>query len=551
MGDFVSEETQEQPPVQWISGLKSPGPSHELSAEQSEILQDLTDVQMKGLRTRAQTNLFFLAKGILGYNQVEEGAHAALCAFLTREQRNRRLVLMPRGHLKTTLCTISDSIRLALCNPNVRILIQNEVFDNASLMLQELQAHWEKGEMLRRLFPELVPERTVGPGSDWSRVACSINRSATFKESTWTASGSGGAPQSQHFGFLKVDDLIGEKHKNSTIEMQKAIGWVDAMPPLLDRLDDQIDFYGTRKTIEDAYAHLEKTYGDDLAIFFREPIENGQPIFGKMPLKELERIMVNTPDVWAYDYMNNPVGKGGLDWGQGILRNYSISADHQIITLQHHLTGETQRWDRRELDIVITVDPNSGKLMSPDKPAIVVHAVTPDDQIIVLEIWAKRVQPAALIDKIYELCLKWRPRVAGIEDAGQQTTLYYFEQKCMEQGQYWELKPLKHKNKDKETRIRQSLDTPLKAKRIYVLPTMVELIAQIQLFPQLAIHNWDVIDALAYGPQLYRKGMRLDDIEAEEEAEKKVLEFRGLTGYGNSVTRRSFGKRPTLVGLNN
>lgn len=523
-----------------LKSLPAPGPQHKLTPEQNEELQSLTEAQWQKLREKAQTNLYFLSKGILGYTQVEEGAHLALCAFMTREPLNRRLVLMPRGHLKTTICTISDSIRLALCNPNVRILIQNEVFENASLMLQELQAHWEKGEMLRRLFPELVPARFSGPGTDWSKVASSINRTATFKESTWTASGSGGSPQSQHFGFIKVDDLIGEKHKGSAVEMLRANGWVDSMTPLLDRLDDRIDWYGTRKTLEDTYAHIQKSYGDGLAVFFREPIENDQPIFSKMPMKELQRIMIQTPDVWAHDYMNNPVGKGGLDWGQGVLRNYGISSDLQTITLVHHITGELVKWDKRELDIVVTVDTNSGKLHAPDKPAIVVSAITPDEQIVVLETWAKRVQPDDKLKAIYDLCIKWKPRVCGIEDTGQTTELYYFEKYCAAEGQYWELRPLKPENKDKEIRIRSALDTPLKARRIYVLPTMVELVAQVQLFPQLAAHNWDLIDALAYGPQLYQPGLTLKDIEAEEEAENKILQFRGITGYGNSCTWRRF-----------
>lgn len=525
----------------FLKTLPAPGPQHELAPEQREELQSLSESDWKKLREKAQTNLYFLSKGVLGYTQVEEGAHLALCAFMTREKLNRRLVLMPRGHLKTTICTISDSIRLALCNPNIQILIQNEVFDNASLMLQELEAHWEKGEMLRRIFPELVPARFSGPGTDWSKVAASIVRSSTSRMSTWTASGSGGSPQSQHFHVIKVDDLIGDKHKNSAKEMLSANNWVDSMTPLLDRLDDQIDWYGTRKTLEDTYAYIQKSYGDGLAVFFREPIENGVPIFSKMPMKELERIMVMTPDVWAHDYMNNPIGKGGLDWGQGVLRYYSISGDLQTVTLQHHLTGEFVKWDKRELDIVVTVDTNSGKLHAPDKPAIIVSAITPDDQITILETWAKRVQPDDKLRAIYDLCIKWKPRVCGIEDTGQSTELYYFEQLCGREGQYWELRPLKPENKDKEIRIRAALDTPLKARRIYVLPTQTGLISQIQLFPQLAVHNWDEIDALAYGPQLYQPGLTLKDMEQEEENERKILQFRGITGYGNSVTRRRFG----------
>jgi hypothetical protein len=507
-------------------------PTLVLDNEQQEQLQELTPAHIEGLRRRCKTDPYFLGKGILGYNQIEEGAHAALCSFLVNESRNRRLVLMPRGHLKTTLCTITDSIRLSLRDPNVRILIQNEVFDNASLMLQELQGHWEKGVMLRQLFPELVPSRFSGPGTDWSKVACSINRTANFKESTYTASGSGGSPQSQHFNVIKVDDIIGEKAKESDARMDEAKRWVDAMRPLLDRLDDQIDFYGTRKTLNDVYAHIEKTYGDNLAIFFREPFENGEPIFSKMPREELTKIMLETPEVWAYDYMNNPIGKGGLDWGQGVLRNYSISDNLEWITLQHHLTGQLVRWHRTELDIVLTVDPNSGKLHAQDKPAIVVAGCTPDDQIVVLETWAERVQPDPLVQKIFDLYLKWRPRTVGIENAGTANTMYYFEKKCFEEGYGVSITELKPENREKESRIRSAMDTPIKARRIYVLPHQTGLIGQVQLFPQLSVHNWDELDALAYVPRLARKGQAIKDQHDEEEAVSKVLSMRGRTGYG-------------------
>jgi hypothetical protein len=516
-------------------------PAFVLDDEQQEQMQELSGKQIEQLRNRAKTSLYFLAKAVLGYNQVEERAHGALCAFMTNEESNRRLVLMPRGHLKTTLCTISDSIRLSLIDPNVRILIQNEVFDNASLMLQELQGHWEKGAMLRQLFPELAPNKFSGPGTDWSKVACSINRDANFKESTYTASGSGGSPQSQHFGKIKNDDLIGEKHKESVAEMDKAKRWVDAMRPLLDRLDDQIDFYGTRKTLSDVYAHIMTVYGDALAVFLREPIENGTPIFSKMPLEELLKIQINTPEVWAYDYANNPIGKGGLDWGQGQLRNYAVSDNGEWYILQHHLTGEQVRWHKSELDIVITIDPNSGKLHAPDKPAIVVHGCTPDEQILVLESWSERVQPDPLVKQAHRMQAKWRPRVTGIENAGTANTMYYLEKEREDTGEYYgSLIELKPENRDKEVRIRTALDQPLKARRIYVQAHMKGLISQVTLFPQLGVHNWDEIDALAYGPRLYRPGMRLTDLEDEGNAVTKVLQMRGRTGYG---ARPNYGSR--------
>lgn len=508
----------------------------ELTGEQGEQLSELSSSQVEFLRERCKTDLYFLSKAILGYTQLEEGAHAALCAFMVRERSNRRLVLMPRGFLKTTVCTISDSIRLSLIDPNVRILIQNEVFENAAGFLGEIKNHWVKGELLRFLFPELTPIRLSGPGSDWSKDSASINRSSMAKESTYTASGSGGSPQSKHFEKIKNDDLIGEKARTSDTEMKKAIGWVDAMTPLLDRLSDQIDFYGTRKTLSDTYAHVERKYASRIKVFIREPIENGDTIFSKFPLEELMHIMVDTPDVWAYDYMNNPVGAGGLDWGRDLLRYYSVGADDSVY-YEDHLTGVLRKWRFSELDIVVTVDPNSGKPSAPDKAAVVVHGTSPREQTFILESKSSRWSPDGLVNEIFSTCERWHPRLVGIEDAGQQNTTYYFEKLCMEKESYYHTVAMKHDNKNKEVRIRKALDTPLKSRKIYVLRSMLGLISQVQLFPQLAVHNWDELDAMSYGPRLYQAGMTQEDLDADEEAENKILQIRGLTGYGNSVSR--------------
>lgn len=507
-------------------------------SETSERLEELSSDDIAHLRECCQTDLFFLARWGLGYSQVSESAHGALCRFMTDEKRNRRMVLMPRGHLKTTICTISDSIRLSLCDPNTRILIQNEVFDNAADMLKELKGHWENGQLLRMFFPELVPTRFAGQGVDWAKDSASIIRSQNFKESTYTASGSGGSPQSKHFKHVKNDDLIGEDHKESENMMLKAIRWSDGMTPLLDSLDDQIDYYGTRKTMADVYAHQIEMLGDDMAVFVREPIENDEPIFPeKFTMLALMRIMNTTPEVWAHDYMNNPIGKGGLDWGKGLLRPFALVQHNGEIWVQceDHITGLTIFWSLRELDITITVDPNSGQLMAPDKAAVIVHGVSPREQIFVLEATSGRWSPDGLIDKIWDEAYKWHPRVIGIEKAGQQNTMYYFEKRCSIEGMFYNLKPLAHHNQDKTKRIRTALDSPLKARRLYIQPGSVTLISQIQLFPQLAAHNWDEIDALGYGPEVYQTGMSLDDLKADEEAEEKVLELRGVTGYGESV----------------
>lgn len=508
----------------------------EIHGEATEKLQELSSKQVADMRLRAQTDLFFMAKGVLQYEQVEEGAHAALCAFMSREQSNRRMVLMPRGFLKSTICTISDSIRLSCINPNIRILLQNEVFENAAGFLEELKNHWTKGVVLRTLFPELVPERITGPGTDWSKSNASINRTTIAKESTYTASGSGGSPQSQHFERVKNDDLVGEKAKESETEMGKAIRWSDAMLPLLDRLSDTMDWYGTRKTMSDVYSHTMEKYKSRIKVFIREPIENGDSIFSKVPLSELINIMVDTPDMWAYDYMNNPLGEGGTDWGKLYTQYFTLTEDRRVV-FEDHLTGIISSWKLNELFIVVTADPNGGRPSAPDKAAVIVHGVSPREQIFVLETYSARPSPDGFIEAIFDLCVKWHPARVGIEEAGQQNTMYYFEKHMLEHRTFFDLKPTKHDNKKKDWRIRQALDTPLKTKRLYLQRHQLTLISQIQLHPQLALHNWDEIDCLAQGPQVYEAGMSVEDQQEEKEAESIILSIRGRTGYGNSIRR--------------
>lgn len=503
--------------------------------QDTERLQELTSQNIEHLRERAQTDLFFLSKGVLSYNQLEQGAHGALCQFMTVESSNRRMVLMPRGFLKTTICTISDSIRLTLCDPNIRILIQNEVLENAVLMLAEIRQHWEKTPLLRFLFPELVPPAFRGQGVDWSQDHASVVRTKVDRVSTYTASGSGGSPQSRHFEVIKNDDLIGEKARTSQAEMGRAIAWADAQLPLLDRLDGQLDYYGTRKSMGDVYAHIMEKYKSRIKVFVREPIEQDVSIFSKFPTHELLAIMVDTPDMWAYDYMNNPVGKGGLDWGRGLLRQYSLGADR--VFFEDHITGKPASWSLRELDIVVCVDPNSGKASAPDKAAVVVAGISPKDQIFVLSAKSKRWTPDELIETVWDDAYKWKPRVIAFEEAGQQNTLYYFEKKMQIEQFYFRVQGLKHSSlKNKEERIRAALDTPMKARRVYVQAGQLELIGQIQLFPSLADHNWDEIDCLSFGPEVFQGAVSLEDQEADRAAEVRVLSIdRGRSGYGRSV----------------
>lgn len=505
-----------------------------------EEVQGLSAQDLQDLRELFKTDLYFASKGILGYDQLREEAHRPLCDYLTYDDAMRKMVLMPRGHLKSTIATVSRSIQKAVKAPDTyRGCIQNEVATKADLFLWEIKQHWEKNEVLKALFPELVPERFSGPGSDWSHNMASIRRNSVMKESTWTTIGAGGSAVGLHFTDITPDDLIGEQHKNSRAEMERVKNWNHGQEALLDNPDkNEICWVGTRKTVDDLYSDVMEIFEGELSLFIREPIEDGKVIFPlKFSMERFERMMAKTPEEWAHDYMNNPVGKGGRDWGGLEVRQWRPTDDGFSYIIDDPDTDERKTVRRAELDIVITVDPNSGKPHAPDQAAVVVHGTTPDEEILVLETKVGRPSPDGLIGWAFELAEKWSPRVVGIEEAGQQNTLFYFQKKCREEERFFNAINMKHKNVDKERRIRTSLDTPLKGRRLFIGPNQLTLRTAIKFFPQLSAHMWDEIDALSYGPELYRKGLRKDDLERRKANEKKILLLRGRTGYGRSFRR--------------
>lgn len=510
------------------------------SPELLEEIKGLSSQDLLDVRKIGETDLYFWCKGILGYDQLQEEAHRPLCDFLTYDRSVRKMVLMPRGHLKSTIGTIGRSMQRAAKSPNTyRCCIQNENATKAAAFLWEIKQHWMKNEVLRSLYPELVPEKFSGPGSDWSQDMASINRSAVFKESTWTTIGAGGSAVSFHFNHIIPDDIIGEQHKASRADMERVKTWNRGQEALLDNPDtDEICWTGTRKTVDDVYADTMEIWEGELSVFIREPIEDGKVIFPlKFSMSRYERMMAKTPEEWAHDYMNNPIGKGGRDWAELDPPTWRLADDGMTYIIRDPDTNERKTWRRTDLDIVITVDPNSGKPHAPDQAAIVVHGVTPDDEILLLETQVGRPSPDGLVDNSFDLCVKWRPRVIGIEEAGQQNTLHYFNKKCRKKGIFFNSIPLKHKNQDKERRIRTALDTPLRGRRIFLGPGQLTLRTAIKFFPQLSVHMWDEVDALSYGPELYRKGLRTEDLERKKSNENRILALRGRTGYGRSFRR--------------
>lgn len=502
---------------------------------EEEVLEELEAIgsDQKGfLRKSCTSDLYVLAKGICGYKDVNKDTHGAFCRFIEHEQRKRRLGLMPRGHLKSTIGTITDSLRLGLADPeDARVLIVGETAKTAEKFLAETTNHIEKNKLIKLLFPEIIPKRFSGPGVVWSGTMARLERNSVWREPTWQSIGVGGAIVGGHFTRIKCDDLIGFEASRSPAKLAEVKAWVDNIEALLvDQHEDIIDWIGTRWSLIDLYWHLMEGYREALAVFTREAIENGQIIFPqKHTWEEYERIQRINPAVWHAQYRNNPIAGGAADLDYKAVRSFKFSHDG-LRVIFHDDAGRLKEWKIDQLDRVLLADPNSGSLVAEDTAAIAVVGLSADQEVFTLDMWSDRVTPSDFVDKIYERLGRWRPRVVGIEKAGQQTTQHYFEKKAKENDISVQVEPLTPRNRDKASRIRGSLEPVIRSGQLHVLPSQSNLRGQIAAFPNCLL--WDELDALAYFTEVARAPMRTEDQEERGKIIDLVMARRSKrTGY--------------------
>lgn len=533
-------------------------------ADAEKQFADLDSGQINYLRRRAKHDLFFLVTAILGYDLLSVGLHGHFCHWLEQNRGERyRIKLLPRGHYKTTVDTIGESVQIALPNsdangdpivqeypwtlgPDVKLLIAHETREGASRALFEIAEAFLRKPLMLALFPELVPSTRVQRINKWE---LELPRRTHWKEPTFDAIGVGGAAQGRHYHRLKLDDIIGEDARDSAVVMQTTKDWIDNVNSLLTRLKlDGWDLTGTRWSLDDVYDHMMHRYGinwaksftpaldnnrerikDGLAVaYIRSAIEGGQPIFEEeFTLQDLAVIRENKK-VWAAQYANNPLDEEFLEFRPGWLKFYNIAPNGDIIVFE----GKQGRRRIRphDLDRVILIDPSMGEDPSSDESGIVVTGTDSRHNIYILEAYKKRLKPPELIREMFRLYTKYWPRLISIEKVNFSGTYHYwFKEECNRLKVYPSVYEYRVGRKQKLARVR-GLANFGAAGQIYCLEGQHDFREEWERFG--VIKSYHILDALAQGPEVWIKGNDVKEVESREQAEQIAMNHRSeLTGY--------------------
>ena len=113
----------------------------------------------RALRKWAEKSLYVFCRDVLGYSDLYESLNQPLCEFV--QQPTKQLVLLPRGHFKSTIISVSYVLWLLAKWPDTRILIANATLDNPRKWVAEQLQHLRGNTVLRWVFPEMCPATNV------------------------------------------------------------------------------------------------------------------------------------------------------------------------------------------------------------------------------------------------------------------------------------------------------------------------------------------------------------------------------------------------------
>jgi predicted phage terminase large subunit-like protein len=443
------------------------------------------DISLEQVREACKTSLHFLCTEILGYKDWDM-VHDDMEKFINRKSI-RKLLLVPRGHLKTAMVTKGFAIQSLLRNPDVRILIANQVWDKSREMLYEIKQLLTEKTDLPKLFGDFISER-------WREDDIVIKqRRKALAAPTIGTSGVEAELTSSHYDIILLDDLQGEKNYQTPEQREKVKRYYRSMIDLIEP-GGLIVVIGTRWHLDDVYQYIIDNESEYYDITVRKVVEDGKIIFPKKFQKKFDPKMKSwqSTDQPCMDYIDYLKKRPSEEFSSQYM-NSPIDAENQIFKKDYF-----KYYDQRppRLFVSMTIDPAISEKQSSDNFAINVSGMDENYKIYVLDAIKGHWKVAESIDNIFTTYQKWHPSVVGLETVAYQKALKsWLEEKMRERGVFFPITELKRNtNESKEFRIK-ALEPFYRDGLVFHAPWMKSLEEELLQFPK-GKHD-DEIDALA------------------------------------------------------
>lgn len=451
------------------------------------------------------------------------------------EAHFRRLVLVPRGHLKSTIGTVLYSLWRIYRNPEIRILVACNLQSLAYSFIRELRSHLENPELQQvwnnrphipgNLIPELRKKssaRNFNTDTDaedrkviWNNVALQVVRAGRFKEPTVFATSVGTTVTGMHFDLVILDDLVDFKNVESEQKKTQVEEWaadVESVlnPPKLvtignvhDTLGGEIVINGTRYALDDYYGFLLENAKDiGLQTYIRNVYKNGKDAsegylwherYNDRVVQSLQARL--SPRRFASQYLNTVYEKDAYLFNTAAI---AVIDDDSIFTNSGNLCVTLPGGRVEVLEPIITIDPAFSTSKTGDDCAICVGAKTSQGITIIIDAAVDRMVAADVVASTRRFAEKYQCLRVYSEQNGVGMLLpelfkpessYVFGRPLVLYS-HWELRT-------KESKIQGVLELPINAGKLMVTQRIRSneyIWKQLTNYP--AVRHDDFLDAL-------------------------------------------------------
>jgi len=436
------------------------------------------------LQAKCRERLKFLCRDVLGFKDWSKNPnlHDRIERFMDKPAKFK-LVLIPRDHLKSTIITKGWSIQQMLRNPDIRILLANNTWDNARNFLQSIEGYLGPGSVLAQIFGPFVSSR-------WNKDDCVIRQRKTISDApTIATTGLEKEQTSQHYDLIVADDLVARENVKTKEQREKVKDYIASLYALLEPQGMMV-VVGTRWSKDDAYEDLINDGTWDKLIMDAhdgDPLKQKVLFPEKFSLEKLQDLRKKLrASLYSCWYMNDPISPEASDFSEDWIRYYDPTT-------------------KNPMALYLCVDPASSLGKDADFSAGTVSGKLPDGTIRVVDYFRRRVVPSELVDQIFDTVRKWKMaghyvRV-GVEAFTLKTLKTDIQNKQRAEKFYFQVDEIKkmrgpngERSEVKQARIR-SLQPLFEQGLIEIRSDMSDFVDELLTFPR-GKHD-DLIDSLS------------------------------------------------------
>lgn len=199
------------------------------------------------LQETYKRSLYLTSKGLLNFKDINKETHGGIIDCL-ESGTARKLICVPRGCLKSSIACVAYPIWRLLRNPNLRILIDSELYTNSCTFLRQIKLNLESPQF------ETIFGRFRSRVWNESEIIIS-QRKDPLKEASVTVGGIGTTKVGQHYDIIIGDDYNSPKNSNTPENASKVVDHYKYNLSILEPTGEYV-IIGTRYSEGDLIGHV-------------------------------------------------------------------------------------------------------------------------------------------------------------------------------------------------------------------------------------------------------------------------------------------------------